>query len=136
MSVVRHSVLTVLASIALLLSACSVPATQGSLRTYYRSSGEHPLGVQLDSTRDSGWSLLIDSHGCSAVGLPWTLSIGAAGPAGAVGHYTPLVSSAEVADPTDAEIWIDVAGDGSVTWGEGIPDWAPEDARSSCGPSD
>ena len=59
-----------------------------------------------------GWSLLGGS-GCMAVSVPWTISIGAAGQNGAVGDYTQLLSSADVPDPSDAEIWIDVAEDGT-----------------------
>ena len=76
---------------------------------------------------------MLGGHGCMAVSVPWTITIGAAGRDGAVGNYTQLLSSAEVADPANAEIWIDVADDGSVTWGEGRPDWAPEGAPT-CGP--
>lgn len=53
-------------------------------------------------------------------------------PDGAGSDYTDLLSSADVADPTDAEICIDVAPDGGVTWGEGKPAWAAEDAPK-CG---
>jgi hypothetical protein len=129
---VRQSTLSVVASIALLLSACSNLAPQGSLRTYYRNPAGHALGVQVESTMlgPVGWTRLGDGLGCSAVSVPWAVTIGAAGRDGAVGNYAGLLSSADVADPTNAEIWIDVAEDGSVRWGEGKPDWAPEDAPS------
>ena len=52
-----------------------------------------------------------------------------------MGDYDQLLSSADVADPTDAEIWIDVADDGSVSWGQGRPAW-DEIGPLECGPSD
>lgn len=58
------------------------------------------------------------------MGVPWTVSLGAARPDGAFGEWRPLLSSEEVSDPMDAVIWIDVAEDGTATWGEGMPDWA------------
>ena len=88
----------------------------------------HPSRVGRDSRLERAWRLWLLGGG-----VPWTISIGAAGPDGAVGNYTALLSSADVADPTNAEIWIDVARDGSVTWGEGKPEWVAEDAPS-CGP--
>jgi hypothetical protein len=55
------------------------------------------------------------------------MSVGAAGRDGALGEYHRLLSSADVADPTDAVIWIDVAEDGSVSWGQGRPAWDREE---------
>lgn len=133
---VRQSTLIVVASIALLLSACSTLAPQaqeGSLQTYFRNPAELALGVQIDSaTEGGGWSRLADSHGCSSIGVPWTITIGTAAPEGPVGEYAGLLTSGDLADPTNAEIWIDVSRDGNVSWGEGRPDWAPDNAPSSC----
>jgi hypothetical protein len=66
------------------------------------------------------------------VSVPWTISIGPAisDGMGQVSDYDQLLSSADVADPTDAEIWIDVAQDGSVSWGQGKPAWIEEDPPS------
>ena len=123
-----------LGSLASLMISCSLVATDASLRIYHRNSAEHALGVQVDSgPTGGGWTRLGDGHhGCSAVRVPWTVTIGGAAPDGAVGNYAALLSSADVADPSDAEIWIDVARDGGVTWGEGRPAWATEDAPK-CG---
>jgi hypothetical protein len=126
--------LVVLVSIALLSIGCSLVTADASLRIHHRNSAEHALGVQVDSgPTGGGWTRLGDGHWvCSAVRVPWTVTVGGADRDGAVGDYAGLLSSAEVADPTDAEIWIDVARDGGVTWGEGRPAWATEDAPK-CG---
>ncbi len=97
-----------------------------------RNAAEDSLGIEVVSAMgDRAWTLL-DGQGCVAVSVPWTVSIGAAGRNGAVGEYTQLLSWADVADAADAEIWIDVAKDEKVTWGEGRPEWAPE-AAPKCG---
>jgi hypothetical protein len=112
--------------------AAALLSPEGSLRMYERTAAEDRLGINFVSATGRGWSMLGGS-GCTALSVPWTVSIGAAGQNGAVGEYTQLVSSAGVANPANAEIWIDVAKDGSVTWGEGMPEWAPE-AAPKCGP--
>src|SRR5688500_6982489 len=125
----RRITLALVVSIALLSIGCSLAAADASLRMYRRNPAGHALGVQVDSgVTGGGWGRLDDGQGCSAVRVPWIVSVGGAGRDGAVGEYAGLLSSAEVADPTDAEIWIDVAPDGGVTWGEGRPAWAAEDA--------
>jgi hypothetical protein len=111
-----------------------VPGPEGSLRKYERNAAEDRLGIEVVSglAGGGGWTVL-GVQGCMAVSVPWTVSIGAAGRNGAVGKYTQLLSSADVADAADAEIWIDVAKDGRVTWGQGMPEWATE-AAPKCGP--
>lgn len=113
-------------------SPSRAPAMEGSLRTYERNSSGDELGDIAMSASGGGWTGL-GGWGCMAVTLPWTISIGASDRNGAVGEYTQLLSSTDVTDPANAEIWIDVAEDGSVTWGEGMPEWAPE-AAPTCGP--
>jgi hypothetical protein len=110
--------------LALALAGCqavSVLRPEGSLRMYNRTATEDKLGIKVFSATGGGWTVLAGGRGCQAVSVPLTVSIGAADKNGAVGEYTQLVSSADVANPADAEIWIDVAQDGTVTWGEGCP---------------
>ena len=117
---------------------CAASETEGSigarvmLGIYQRSTSPDPMGHRLDSAGYSHWGAIgVYGRGCSAATEPWTISIGAAGPDGAVGEYTELLSSADVDDPRSAVIWIDVAKDGRATWGEGRPDWA--DSGLTCG---
>ena len=119
----------VLVAVVLLASGCSVVETQGSLLMFGRNPSGLAIGVQVDSATSGGWSVL-GGYGCQTLGVPWTISIGASGPDGAEGQYTPLLTSGDLADPIDAQIWIEADEDGTVTWGEGIPDWAPADAPS------
>src|SRR5687767_2018570 len=134
MPITRRITLALVVSIAVLTIGCTFVAPDASLRIYHRNSAEHALGVQVDSgPTGGGWTRLGDGHWvCSAVRVPWTVTIGGAAPDGAVGKYAGLLSSADLADPANAEIWIDVARDGGVTWGEGRPAWAAEDA-GRCG---
>ena len=119
-----------LVGVALLLSACTQP--EGAINIYTRNATVD-LGFRIDSANSQSWGRIeTGSSGCSAVTVPWTISIGAAGRDGAVGDYHLLLSSADVADPTDAEIWIDVAEDGSLSWGEGRPAWDVM-GRHECG---
>ena len=94
-------------AIALAVAGCQAAALlspEGSLRTYERTAAQDSLGIKLVSAAGQGW---LGGWGCSAVSVPWTVSIGAAGRNGAVGEYIQLVSSADVTNPADAEIWID-----------------------------
>ena len=120
----RTTGLGLLVTGALLISSCSIAGAEGSVSVYTRNESGSELGFRLDSALGHRWSRIdTGGSGCSAVSLPWTISIGAAGRDGQVGDYLPLLSSANVADPRDAEIWIDIAEDGSVSWGEGRPAW-------------
>jgi hypothetical protein len=102
---------------------------------YSRNQSADALGFRLDYAAGESWSRIeTGSGGCSAVGVPWVISVGAAGRDGQEGDYDQLLSSADVADPTDAEIWIDVAEDGTVSWGQGRPAW-DEIGPLDCGPS-
>ena len=94
---------------------------------YHRNASEQRLGALIRSGAHVGGSNLEGiGEVCFPMGIPWTVLIGAEGPDSAVGEYLPLLSSADVSDPMDAQIWIDVAEDGTVTWDEGRPDWAME----------
>ena len=115
--------------VAVLITSCSLVTRLDSLRIYERNSSGQVLGIQVHSgLEDSGWGRMGHGGGCVAIGVPWTVSIGPADEDGRAGNYKVVVSSANVAEPTNAEIWIDVAADGSVTWGEGRPAWAREEA--------
>ena len=138
----------VLLAVALSAAGCTAPNTRESigipdvegslgarvyLGIYNRSASADRMGYWLESAGYTSWSSLgVSGRGCSAVTVPWTISIGAADPDGAVGEYTDLLSSDDVDDPRTAVIWIDVANDGHATWGEGRPDWA--DRGLTCGP--
>ena len=124
-----------LVTVALLVSSCGLAEREGSLSVYARNESAGALGYRLDSSAGGGWSRIEASGGCSDVGLPWTISVGAADRDGQVGDYQQLLSSADVADPIDAEIWIDVAEDGSVSWGQGRPAW-DQIGPLACGPTD
>ena len=131
----RTSGLGLLVTVALLVCSCGLVEREGSLIVYARNESSGALGYRLDSSAGGGWSRIEASGGCADVGLPWTISVGAAGRDGQVGDYQQLLSSADVSDPTDAEIWIDVAEDGSVNWGQGRPAW-DQIGPLDCGPSD
>jgi hypothetical protein len=120
----RHTGLGLLVTLALLLASCTLAPRDASLAIYARNQSTDALGFRLDYVPGGQWSRLEGiSSGCSDVRLPWTISIGAAGRDGQVGDYHQLLASANVADPNQAQIWIDVAEDGSVSWGEGRPAW-------------
>jgi hypothetical protein len=95
------------------------------LRIYERSPARAiPIGYQVEDASGFTWTPIQNAVGCRGVGEPWTIRIGPYEPDRPVAELMPLLSSADVDNPLDAEIWIDVADDGSVTWGEGMPDWA------------
>ena len=132
----RRIGLSLLVALALLLSSCSLWARDASLIVYARNESADALGLRLDYPGGGVWSRLEDiSGGCSSVRVPWSISIGAAGRDGQVGDYDQLLSSGNVGDPNDAEVWIDVAEDGRVRWGEGRPAW-DEVGPIDCGPGD
>ena len=132
----RLTGLGLLVALALLVSSCTFSASDASVMVYSRNQSADALGFRLDYAAGEGWGRLeTGSAGCSAVGVPWTISTGAADRDGQVGEYDHLLSSADVADPTDAEIWIDVAADGSLSWGQGRPAW-DDIGRLDCGQSD
>ena len=126
------------ATAALLIGGCSLApegAPEGMVSFYERNESPVALGMRVGSGVGQAWTRLeTGGRGCSAVSLPWTISIGPVGPDGAVGVYNAVLSSADVADPLNSEVWVDVAEDGSVTWGEGPPAWdrGPHD----CGEGD
>lgn len=106
------------------LASCGLVEADGAINVYARNGSAADIGFQLDSALASSWSRLATGFsGCTAVSSSWTISIGAAGVDGEVGEYHRLLSAGDVAEPLSAEIWIDVADDGSVTWGEGRPVW-------------
>ena len=129
---IRLGAVALLGMVTVSAGGCTAFEIEGSLGVYERSASVDPMGYRVASVGSSGWSRIGDGVGCTAVGLPWTISIGPAGADGAVGEQRPLLSSADVDNPHDAVIWIDVAEDGSVTWGEGMPDWTDE-AAPTCG---
>jgi hypothetical protein len=132
----RSSGLRLLVTVALLTGGCSFAASEGSLNHYERNASAGAFGIRVDSTAGQGWSLIDEGRGCFGVGVPWTISFGPAGGDGPVGESSILLTSSDVADPTNAEIWIDIDEDGSVTWGEGKPDWAIDGEALHCGSSE
>jgi hypothetical protein len=132
----RSTGLGMLVALALLVTSCSLATRDASLMVYSRNESAGALGYRLDYAAGGAWSRIeTGSGGCADVRLPWTISVGAADRDGQVGDYHQLLSSGDVADPSDAEIWMDVAEDGSVTWGQGRPAW-DEIGPLHCGPSD
>ena len=105
--------------VGVIVASCSPPGPQGQIRMYHRNAADQPLGIRTGET----WTR-VGGTGCHGVAAPWTMSIGPAGPDGAEGNYAQLLSSEDVEDPLNVEIWIDAAEDGTVSWGLGMPDWA------------
>jgi hypothetical protein len=133
----RSCSLGLLVAVGLLLGGCSFAASGGSLTHYDRNASAGAVGIRVDSMAGQGGVLIIDEdRGCVGVAGPWTLSFGPADIDGPLGEYSILLTSAQVADPTNAVIWIDVARDGSVTWGEGKPEWAVDAGPIHCGSSE
>jgi hypothetical protein len=121
------------ACLGLMASACFPSGPDGSLGIHTRNASRDPLGYSVESAGTSGWGRIAEGVGCTAIGAPWSISVGPADEDGAVGQQVHLLSSADVDDPLNAEIWIDVAKDGRVTWGQGTPEWAIGPVPS-CGP--
>ena len=119
--------------VAMLVAACSGEGAD-SLRLYTRNQAADDYGVQVGSLpwQSSSWSL-VGSIGCDTVDSGWQLSIGRAGPDGPIGTYTHLFGDGNLGP--EPEVWIDIAPDGTVSWGEGQPAWASEPAPDTCGPA-
>jgi hypothetical protein len=123
---------------SMLLSACSAStpapaaAQRSELRMYLRNLTAQDIGLRLASSGTSGWERFTASSGCTAITQPWTISIGPAGPKGAIGPYTEIVSSADFGEARSVELWIQVSERGGITTGSGRPSWSPV-AADHCG---
>jgi hypothetical protein len=111
---------------SILLSACSASAPSApaaaqrfELRMYTRNLTAQDIGLRLASSGSSGWQRFSASSECTAIIPPWTISIGPAGPKGATGPYTEIVTSANFGEARSVELWIQVSERG------GIPTGAP-----------
>ena len=76
----RLTGLGLLVALALLLGGCSFAASDSSVMVYTRNQSADALGFRIDYAAGESWSRIeTGSAGCSAVGVPWTISTGAAG---------------------------------------------------------
>ena len=121
-------------SVALLLAGCG--AGEGdSLRLYTRNPAADEYGIEVGSLpwQSSSWSR-VGGTGCQTVDSGWQLSIGPAGQEGrATGTYTTIFGDDDLGP--EPVVWIDIAPDGTVSWGEGQPAWADQAAPDTCGPA-
>ena len=115
--------------------ACSGPADSDNLSIYTRNQSDGGYGFTVGSGwllgGQQAWSRIDESTGCYGVQPGWQLSVGPAGPNGATGPYTFLFGDGELGP--SPEVWIDVAPDGAVSWGQGQPAWAIDAAPDNCG---
>ena len=121
-----------LLAVALLATGCwdtqAEQEGEATIRIYERNRAvsADPLYSLIEDGSSGHYWTRIESGAswCLGVYEPWTIQVGSGSPDGPEGELTPLLSSADVANSLDAEISIDVAPDGSVSWREGRPDWA------------
>jgi hypothetical protein len=107
----------------------------GNLTQYQRNQSKQAMWWRIQERGQfvaaGDWGV----YGCSAVLMPWDVSVAAAGRTGGpppVGPYTTVITSAQVANPRDAVIWMDVTPDGHVLVGQGKPAWAEFEAAHNC----
>lgn len=100
------------------------------LRMHSRNQTGDAYGISVTSSGSKSWGMMGGS-GCSCHAPDWAVSIGGSGPRGGpVGDYATLFTATDVGP--DPEVWIDIAPDGRVSWGEGQPEWAVAHAPT-CG---